>query len=39
LPFLNTTDLTDYRDYYTIELAEQVKNIFIKDVIRYGYKF
>ena len=39
LPFLNTTDLTDYRDYYTMELAEEVKNIFIKDVIRYGYKF
>lgn len=39
LPITNTSRLTDYKDLYTIELAELVKEVYIKDIIRYGYKY
>ena len=39
LPMLNTSSLTNYKDMYTIETAELVKDVYAKDVIRYGYKF
>lgn len=39
LPKLNISSLTDYKKLYTIEMIELVKDVYIKDVIRYGYKF
>ena len=39
LPVLNTSDLTNYKDMYTIETVELVKQFYMKDIIRYGYEF
>lgn len=39
LPVLNKSNLTDYKDLYTMDLVELVKDVYMKDIIRYGYKF
>lgn len=39
LSILNANPTYDYRTLYTDELAELVRDIYIKDVIRYGYEF
>jgi hypothetical protein len=39
LPMLNKSDLTNYKDMYTIQTVELVKQFYIKDIIRYGYEF
>lgn len=39
LPQLNTSNLTNYKDLYTLDLVELVKEYYLKDIIRYGYTF
>lgn len=39
LPVLNKSNLTNYKDLYTIDTVRLVKEKYAKDVIRYGYKF
>ena len=39
LPIMNVNDSYDYRTLYTDDLAELVRDIYIKDVIRYDYDF
>lgn len=39
LSILNANPTYDYRSLYNDELAELVRDIYIKDVIRYNYEF
>lgn len=39
LPKLNSSNYDNYKDLYTNDLVEFVRDIFIKDVIRYNYDF
>jgi len=39
LPMLNCNEQVDYRTYYTDDLAEFVRDVFLKDVIEYDYEF
>lgn len=39
LCILNANPTYDYRSIYTDDLAEAVRDIYIKDVIRYNYEF
>ena len=39
LCILNANPLYDYRQMYTDDLAELVRDVYIKDVIRYNYEF
>ena len=39
LPKLNSTEHNDYQHYYNDKTMEIVKNIFEKDIIKFGYKY
>jgi hypothetical protein len=39
LPHLNTSRRSDYRRYYTAELADLIAMRFAKDIQRFGYRF
>jgi len=39
LPTLNCGDNLDYRSFYTDELAEYIRDIYLEDVIRFDYEF
>jgi hypothetical protein len=39
LPMLNTSGLTDFKELYTIETVELVRHHYMKDIVRYDYKY
>ena len=39
LAILNTSESYDYRELYDDDLVELVRDIFLKDVIKYGYEY
>lgn len=39
LPIINCNEQYDYRKFYNDDTAELVRDVFIKDVIRYGYEY
>jgi len=39
LPIINTSNDYDYKSMYTDDLVELVRDVYIKDVIRYNYEF
>lgn len=39
LSILNNSNQYDYRSYYDNELVDLVQDIYIKDIIKYGYRY
>ena len=39
LPIMNANDEYDYRQLYTDDLVDLVRDVYIKDVIKYNYDF
>lgn len=39
LPFINTSEHKDYKDYYNINQVEHIRKVFQKDIDMFGYTF
>ena len=39
LPYINTSEHTDYKDYYNSEQVEHIRKVFQRDIDMFGYTY